>query len=174
MQAQQSGASFAVQTVPQIGGGSLTLGNPGGGHDWQLVIVYRGLHCPLCKKYLGTLQGLLPRFHEIGIDVVALSGDPVDKAQAMVDEIGLTMPMGYDLSVAQMRALGVYVSDPRSPQETDRPFPEPGLFVINEKGDLHLVDISNAPFARPDLEALAGGLAWIRANDYPIRGTHAA
>ncbi|MEM9497600.1 MAG: thioredoxin peroxidase, partial [Pseudomonadota bacterium] len=45
---------------------------------------------------------------------------------------------------------------------------------VNDQGNLHIVDISNAPFSRPDLEALAGGLEFIRANDYPIRGTYAA
>ena len=33
-----------------------------------------------------------------------------------------------------MQALGLYVSTPRSPQETDRPFAEPGLFLINPDG----------------------------------------
>ena len=172
MNALQSGAEFPQQQVPQLDGGTLTLGAPRNGRDWQMVIVYRGRHCPLCKKYLTALEHLLPRFHDNGIDVVIVSGDPEAKARAMADDLSLSMPVGYDLSVAQMRALGVYVSDPRSPQETDRPFPEPGLFVINEAGNLHLLDISNAPFSRPDLEALAGGLEFIRANNYPIRGTH--
>ncbi|NMV24975.1 thioredoxin peroxidase, partial [Vibrio parahaemolyticus] len=48
-----------------------------------------------------------------------------------------------------------------------------GLFVVNEHGDLHVVDISNNPFVRPELGALSRGLAWIRDpnNNYPIRGT---
>lgn len=168
------GAEFPQLDVPQPGGGSLRLGRPGGGHDWQMVVIYRGLHCPLCRKYLATLQDLLPKYHDIGIDVAVVSGDPEAKAQVMADDLGLTMPMGFDLSVAQMRQLGLYVSDPRSPEETDRPFPEPGLFVINGSGMLHLVDVSNAPFARPDLAGLAGGLEFTRAKGYPIRGMHAA
>lgn len=168
-----SGEAFPKQTVARLGGGTLALGSPAEGRDWQMVVVYRGLHCPLCKTYLKTLQELAPRFHDNGIDVVAVSGDPEEKARAFADEVGLDLPLGYDLSPDQMRVLGLYISAPR-PQETDRPFPEPGLFVINEAGVLHLVDISNAPFARPDLAALAGGLEYVRANDYPIRGTWAA
>jgi hypothetical protein len=42
--------------------------------------------------------------------------------------------------------------------------------VINAEGLLQVVDISNAPFARPDLAGLAKGLKFIRDNDYPIRG----
>ena len=170
----KSGDTFPSQDVPRLGGGTLTLGQPQGGHDWQMVVVYRGLHCPLCRKYLGKLEELQDRFHGLGVDVVAVSGDPEEKAQAMVDELGLTVPVGYGLSIEQMRALGVYISEPRGPQETDQPFPEPAMFVINGEGRLQIVDISNAPFARPDLESLAGGLEFVRANDYPIRGTWAA
>ena len=65
-------------------------------------------------------------------------------------------PVGYDLSVDQMRTLGLYISEPRSPQETDRPFPEPALFITNPEGKLQIVDVSNAPFARPELNAVIG------------------
>jgi hypothetical protein len=73
-----------------------------------------------------------------------------------------------------MQTLGLYVSEPRSEKETDLPFAEPGIFVINADGLLQVIDISNAPFARPDLEGLAKGLKFIRDNDYPIRGRLAA
>lgn len=165
-----AGAAFPETTIPKLGGGTLTLGKPEGGRDWQLVVVYRGLHCPKCKTYLAKLEELLPAYHAEGVDVVTLSGDPQEKAQAMADEMGLSMPVGYDLSLEQMAALGLYISDPRSPQETDRPFPEPGAYVINAEGNIQIIDISNAPFARPDLEGLLGGIKFVRANDYPIRG----
>lgn len=169
-----AGSIFPKQEVAKLGGGTVNLGAPEGGHDWQLVVVYRGLHCPICKTYLATLDGLVSDFNELGVDVVAVSGDPEDKAQAMADEKELSLKLGYGLSVAQMQALGLYVSDPRSPQETDRPFAEPGLFVINDKGEIQILDISNAPFARPDPESIKNGIKFIRANDYPIRGTHKA
>jgi len=161
-------------TVPRLGGGQLTLGRPEGGRDWAMVVVYRGKHCPLCHKYLGQLQSLLADYHALGVDVAVVSGDPQDRAHAMADEVGLTMPVGHDLSLEQMRTLGLYVSDPRTPQETDRPYPEPAVFVVNDEGNLQVVDISNAPFARPDLSALHGGLKFIRDNAYPVRGTRAA
>ena len=73
-----------------------------------------------------------------------------------------------------MKELGVYISYPRSEKETDHPFAEPGLFVINEKGQVQVVDISNNPFVRPELEELVNGIDWIKNpdNDYPIRGTY--
>ena len=53
-------------------------------------------------------------------------------------------------------------------------FAEPGLFIINEKGQLQVIDISNGPFVRPELEVLLAGLGFIRNpdNNYPIRGTY--
>lgn len=167
-----AGAVFPKMEVPRVGGGLVALGDVGGAPDWQMVVVYRGLHCPICKRYLTRLEGLQAQFHEQGVGVVAVSGDPEAKARALVDELELTLPMGYGLDLAQMRALGLYVSDPRSVQETDRPFPEPGLFVINAAGRVQIVDVSNAPFARPDLEGVLNGITFIRANDYPVRGTH--
>ncbi len=66
-------------------------------------------------------------------------------------------------------------SIPRSAKETDHNFAEPGLLVINSDGEVQVVDLSNNPFARPDLEVLVSGLEWIRKpeNNYPIRGTFA-
>ncbi len=161
-------------TLPQLGGGEITLGEPREGRDWQLVVVYRGKHCPICHKYVEGLEGLLPKFHDSGIDVVLISGDPEEKARAFAEDTGSSAPIAYDLSVSQMLELGLYVSDPRSPQETDRPFAEPAVFVINPQGKVHIADISNAPFSRPDLEGLLNGLNFIRDKDYPIRGTRMA
>jgi peroxiredoxin len=172
MTALAAGSLFPKTDVAALGGGTLTIGSPRGGHDWQLVVVYRGLHCPLCKGYLAKLQELEPDLNALGVDVVAVSGDPQEKAQAFADEKELKLAMGYELSVAQMQALGLYISDPRSAQETDRPFPELGLFVINADGAIQIIDISNAPFARPDLQGVANGIKFVRANDYPVRGTH--
>lgn len=157
-------------TVPSLGGDKLTLGASMGDHDWQMVVIYRGAHCPICKAYLKGLEDVLPEFAKAGVGVVVVSGDPEERARSFTEDLGVSVPVGYDLSLEQMRQLGLYVSEPRSPQETDRPFPEPGLFVINADGQLQVVDISNAPFARPDLAALAKGLQFVRANDYPIRG----
>lgn len=170
MPALMAGQAFPKTNVDQLGGGTMTLGSPSGDLDWQLVIVYRGLHCPLCKRYLGQLKDLTETFNGLGVEIAVVSGDGQDKAQKMREETGYDGAIGYGLSVAQMAGLGLYVSDPRSPQETDQPFPEPGLFVVNGKGHIQILDVSNAPFARPDLEMIANGIKFVRENDYPVRG----
>lgn len=165
---------FPKVTVNKLGGGEMTLGTPQSGRDWQMVVVYRGLHCPICKKYLKQLEGLQDKFYDSGVDIIAVSGDPEDRAKQMAEEQELTLPMAYGLTLEQMSELGLYISDPRSPQETDRPFAEPAVFVVNGEGNLQIVDVSNAPFCRPDLEQLANGLKFIREKDYPVRGTRKA
>ena len=78
--------------------------------------------------------------------------------------------MAYGLSIEQMKTLGLYVSTPRSDTETDRPFPEPALFVANPAGEAHIVEVSNAPFVRPELDLIVRGLK-AAGGGYPIRGT---
>lgn len=169
----QAGKVFPEIIIPSVGGDNVTLGKPENGHDWQMVVVYRGKHCPICVQYLEKLEVLKQQFFYIGVDLLVVSGDPQVKAEAQVEENNMTLPVGYDLSIADMKKLGLYISNPRSAQETDRPFSEPGIFVINQEGKLQVTDISNAPFSRPNLDQLVWWLNLIRdsANNYPIRGT---
>ena len=168
------GGTFPRMTVPRLGGGDLVLGAPDSKGSWQMIVVYRGKHCPICTRYLSDLNEVMPDLKRIDIDVVAVSADPEARAKAQTEEAGAAYPVGHSLSVAQMKALGLYISDPRSASETDRPFAEPGLFVVNANGDLQVVDISNAPFARPSLTSMVQGLKFIKdpSNSYPIRGTY--
>ncbi|MEO1115965.1 MAG: redoxin domain-containing protein [Pseudomonadota bacterium] len=168
------GQAFPKTTLSRLGGGKVELGIPVNGHDWQMVVIYRGKHCPICTKYLKELEEIAPELSRIGVDIVAASADPEERARAQAGDAGVSFPVGTDLSVRDMRKLGLYVSDPRSPEETDRPFAEPGLYVVNDEGKLQVVDISNAPFARPALSSILMGLNFIKnpANNYPVRGMH--
>lgn len=165
-----AGSPFPETRVQILGGDEIDLAVPS--KEWRMVVVYRGKHCPLCTKYLTALNDKVADLSEIGIDVVAVSGDPEEKAEVQMDLVKPAYPVGYGLTIDQMHSLGLYISKPRSDQETDRPFAEPGVFVINDDGAVQIVDISNAPFARPDLDSLVGGLAFVRKHEYPIRGTH--
>jgi len=163
-----AGSDMPKITVPKVGGGKIQFGNSPG---WQLLVVYRGKHCPICRTYLKTLNGLLGQFAEIGVEVSAISADTAEKAEIEASEEGWLFPIGHSLTMEHMRALGLYVSEPRSAEETDRPFPEPGLLVVNSDGKVQIIDISNAPFARPDLNSILKGVKFIQEKQYPIRGT---
>lgn len=169
-----AGQIFPDITVANLEGGEIHLPTISEGYDWRMVIVYRGQHCPICTDYLLTLNKLLPEFNAIGVDVVAVSSDSAEKANLQIGKINPNFDVGYDLTTEKMKQLGLYISNPRSPEEADRPFAEPALFVINDKGELQIIDISNAPFARPELSSILMGLKFVRnpENNYPIRGTH--
>ncbi len=51
---------------------SLNAQNP---NMFTMVIFYRGLHCPVCEKYLKTLDSLLLDYKEKGVEVIAVSMD---------------------------------------------------------------------------------------------------
>jgi len=89
-------------------------------------------------------------------------------------EVDPNFDVGYDLTIEQMRELGLYITTPRSEKESDRPFAEPGFFIINDKKQAQIIDISNIAFGRPELKTMLRGLRHIRApgNNYPIRGTY--
>lgn len=165
-----AGSDFPALTVPKAGGGELEVG---GADTWQMLVIYRGKHCPRCREYLKGLNGLLDGYRDKGVDVVVASGDTREKAETEAAEEGWRFPVGYGLTLGQMRTLGLYISEPRSAQETDRPFPEPGLFLINPEGKAQIIDISNAPWSRPDLGHILSGVTMIQEKSYPIRGTAA-
>jgi len=169
-----AGAEFSRLPVYDKYGETIDISRPSGDADWQMVIVYRGWHCPMCTKFLDNLAGYRQRLLDIGIDIAAVSADSKEQMEEHLSRLDVNFPFFYGLTMEQMQELGLYVSIPRSEKETDHEFPEPGLFVINSDGNVQVVDISNNPFARPDLEVFVSGLEWIRApeNNYPIRGTY--
>ncbi|MEM9158000.1 MAG: redoxin domain-containing protein [Verrucomicrobiota bacterium] len=167
-----SGGTMPSIFLSKIGGGEIELGRRSKSDLWKLVFIYRGNHCPVCHQYLKRLESLREQFLKAGAEIVAASADPEDRARAMVEKESLQFPVAYGLSVRQMQSLGLWISEPRSPEETDRPFAEPSMFAINEEDRIHLIDQSNTPFNRADLSELLETVEWVRENNYPIRGTY--
>ncbi|WP_415919594.1 peroxiredoxin family protein [Tateyamaria sp. SN6-1] len=155
-------------TFDLVGGGTATVGHAK--DRWTMLFVYRGRHCPRCKRFLNKLNDALSAWTSV-MDVLVVSADTADKAQADKAEFGWTFDLGFGLSEDQMRALGLYVSDPLSEAETTQRFAEPGAFGIRPDGTLMLVDISNGPAARPDLAELLDGMTFNIENNRPVRGT---
>lgn len=164
-----AGSALPSMTFSTVGGGEVSVG--GARDRWTLFVVYRGKHCGRCKPYLTKLEGMKSAWEEAGFDIVTVSADPLEKAQADVDEYGWTFPVGYGLTEDQMRSLGLYISAPLSAGETDRNFAEPGVYCVRPDGTVLLVSVSNGPSARPDLDQLLDGMIFTIENDRPPRGT---
>ena len=54
------------------GGGSVTIGQAK--DRWTMLFVYRGRHCPRCKRFLNKLNDALRTWNAV-MDVVVVSAD---------------------------------------------------------------------------------------------------
>ena len=169
-----AGKAFPAIDLPVLNGGRRSLSEPRDGFDWMLTIIYRGKHCPLCTSYLQELNAALPALTAQGVDVLAASADSEARAKAHMADVSPVYDVAYGLNIPQMRELGLYISGVRNGVDVEAPFAEPGLFVINEHGALQIVDISNVPFSRPNLEWIAKGIGFLRGRPKgtPINGAH--
>ncbi|MDO6695291.1 redoxin family protein [Aliiglaciecola sp. 3_MG-2023] len=166
------GSPFPSINAALLDGSTVNLGQAHSGADWQMLVVYRGKHCPLCVRYLNLLEEHKEALNAIGVSVTAVSADSKEQLSQNMEVLNVTYPIAYGLSVEQMQQLGLYISAPRSEKETDHDFSEPALFVINEVGVLQGVNIANTPFLRPELDVVVRGLTFVRnQTGYPIRGT---
>ena len=167
-QKPRAGEIIAPMALPLVGtNAEIVIG--GKSDRWTILFVYRGRHCPRCKRFLNKLNAVLPKWAE-HMNVIVASADTAEKAEADKAEFGWDFDLCYGLQENQMRALGLYVSSPLSEAETTANFAEPGAFAMRPDGTLMLVDISNGPAARPDLEELLDGMIFNIKNDRPVRG----
>ena len=55
-------------TLPTIDGKGVTVAETN--NRWQMIVVYRGLHCPICKTYTAKIEALKDKFDELETDIV--------------------------------------------------------------------------------------------------------
>jgi peroxiredoxin len=159
--------------VPTLAHGEFNLASDAATH-FTLVVFYRGLHCPICGKYLGRLQ---PEFDKRGVKVIALSGDGRERAQAMADKIKAPdLRMGYGVTLAKAREWGLYISTSRGVTsigiEEPALFSEPGVFIVRPDGTLYYGAVQTMPFARPHFDDLLGAIDFALTKNYPARGEY--
>ena len=120
---------------------------------------------------MAGLQAKLPALKAAGWDLLAVSADAADVTGPYAKENGLTFPMACGLTEAHMRALGVYISDPKNYQPQTYAFAEPAFFVLDGASGVikYRAEASCPMGARPDVDALLMGFAWSNQNaiDFP-------
>lgn len=142
--------------------------------NYTMIVFYRGLHCPVCEQYLTELAQKLDAFTQLGVNVIAVSGDPLDKAEQFRVKANLQRDkIGYSLTRDDMRRWGLYVSQGHFDSEPDL-FSEPAVFLIKPDGQLYFANIGTHPFSRVGFDFLLEGLEYVIPRDYPFRGTVAA
>ena len=136
----------------------------------SMIVFYRGLHCPVCSEFLKLLDTQLQDYKKSNTEVIVVSMDNKEKAVKAKNEWDLkNLNIAYGLSEEKAREWNLYISKSIKETESDI-FCEPGLFIIKEDGSLYLVNISNMPWARPDISSLPAKLVFAEEKNYPVRG----
>lgn len=139
---------------------------------FTMLVFYRGMHCPICKKYLEELGNRLSDFTDNGVSPFAISMDSPERAQVAHDDWDTgDLPLAHSMTDNQAREWGLYISEGRPDSKEPPKFSEPGLFLIRPNGELFFAVTQSAPFTRPSLDQLLEGIEFVTKNDYPTRGT---
>lgn len=168
---RQAVPALAVETVAH-GRWVLAESTPA---SFNLIVVYRGLHCPICRPYLGELNRMAGDFAQRGVEVIALSSDDAERARLAATNWKLdALRIGYGLSIDDARRWGLYVSTGRGKTSSglDEPalFAEPGLFLVRPDGTLYFGAVQTMPFARPHFADILPAIDFVLSKDYPARG----
>ena len=143
--------------------------------NFTMVVFYRGLHCPICRRYTTELNGMIADFDKRGVSTVITSTDSKERAAQAKEQWGLpNLTVGYGISVDKAREWGLYVSTSRGLTSAgiEEPplFAEPGLFLVKPDGTLYWGSISTMPFARPHFNEIAQAIDFAVSKNYPARG----
>lgn len=142
---------------------------------FTMLVFYRGLHCPICRRYTTELNGMIGEFDKRGVATVITSTDSKERAAEAKEKWGLpNLTVGYGVSIEKAREFGLYISSGRGATSAgvDEPalFAEPGLFLIKPDGTLYWASISTMPFARPHFPEIAQAIDFAVSKNYPARG----
>jgi len=160
--------------LPLVGGGAFSVATESPAR-FAMMVFYRGLHCPICRRYLTELESLLPEFAKRGVSVIAGSSDSGERAEQAKNGWGLkNMRVAYGLSIEDARKWGLYIS--RSNGMTSAGvvepelFNEPGLFIVRPDARLYWGTTSTMPFGRPHFNEVLQSVDFVISKNYPARG----
>ena len=160
--------------LPTLDGSEFRLADQRPQH-FTMTVFYRGLHCPVCRRYVTELDGLIDEFVHRGVGLCVASSDTRDRAEQTQSSWGLNrVNLAYALDIEKAREWGLYISSSRGTtsagiQEPAR-FSEPGLFLIRPDQTLYWGAVSTMPFARPHFGEILSGIDFALKNNYPARG----
>lgn len=167
------GSKVPGLSLPLTRGGftdDLSLGSGADGR-FTLVLFFRGLHCPVCRKQLSEVNRRLDEIRLAGIGrVVAVSMETAERSAELVETWHLDgLPVAHGLSVESARQWGLFISTSIKDSEPHQ-FNEPGMFVLDADHSLYWSSVATMPFGRPALDDVLAGLRFAQENAYPARG----
>ncbi len=143
--------------------------------NFSMIVFYRGLHCPICRKYTGELNGMIEEFNKRGVSTIIASTDTKERAAEAKTRWGLTnLTIGYGVPIEFARQWGLYISTGRGMTSAgvEEPplFAEPGLFLVKPDRTLYWGSVSTMPFARPHFAEIMQAVDFALSKNYPARG----
>ncbi len=157
--------------------GGRYVGGRSPGERFDLLVFYRGLHCPICAKYLLELERLGEEFQKRGVRIVAISSDELTRASEMADKVSAHhIQVAYGLDLTMARRWGLYISTSKGKTsiglEEPPLFSEPGVFLVKPDQTLYYGSTQTMPFARPSFGDLLAAVDFAIQKDYPARGEY--
>jgi peroxiredoxin len=157
-----------------VGGGRWSLAEQKP-QNFTMVVFYRGLHCPICRRYTSELNGMIGEYDKRGVSTVITSTDSAERAAEAKEKWVLpSLTVGYGVTIDKAREWGLYVSTSRGMTSAgiEEPplFAEPGLFLVRPDRTLYWASVSTMPFARPHFNEIAQAIDFALSKNYPARG----
>lgn len=78
-----------------------------------VITFYRGAWCPFCNLYLRSLQKQVPRFRELGANLVAISIEPADRSLSVANQNKLDYSVLSDPKLVVSRQFGIVYEMPK-------------------------------------------------------------
>jgi peroxiredoxin len=137
---------------------------------YTMILFYRGIHCPVCRKQLESLKDKLGAFVDRGVNVIAVSMDTEERAKKAGMEWDIaSIPVGYEMTKEKAKEWGLYLSKGINDEDPEL-FSEPGMFLINKDGTLYFSSVQTMPFARLALDDILKAIDFVESENYPARG----
>jgi len=105
------------------------------GSKATLVYVYRGDYCPFARHEIADLDSLRPQLRKNGVDLIALSADPIDRSKMLSGFLHSDVPLLSDEHETVLGPLGL-VQHHRN-GEPDNAIP--AFFVLDRAGKVRWI-----------------------------------
>jgi peroxiredoxin len=97
-------------TLQLIDGSTVSLPDEVPGR-YLALLFYRGTWCPYCRRQLESYHQRLEELESLGVTVLAASSAPREPVQEMVQNLGLTFPVAYGVSDADVAEFDPWYGD---------------------------------------------------------------
>ena len=104
------GVKLPPITLRLVDGNTLKLPDELPGR-YLALLFYRGTWCPYCKRQLASYQAKQGELESAGVTVVAAAVDPLAQTKEMVESLGLTFPVAYGVTDADVTEYGPWFGD---------------------------------------------------------------